>query len=262
MTTLFSIIPALALLLSGGSLYRRLHLALTLYCFVISRKIFKNIQGEVSLNGIFNNKKIIFYLKYPMDIAVLREVFIDNEYAWCPIENPKVIVDLGAHFGDTTLYYHVRFPEATILAAEPSPENYARLAKHTKHIPNIKPLQVAVGGSNGTIELNLGVSSLGHSVMARKDSKNSVTVPLITLADLLQRNGVEKADLIKFDVEGAEFDIFKSINPAEYANSYIGELHFDLGNVSKEEFTKWFSKFDIEWTQIRTDRYLFNATLQ
>lgn len=261
MNLLFSIIPTLAWVLSGKQVFKSLQLTIQLWYFALTRKFFAYTEDFV-FTGRYNNKSLVFYLRYVMDIAVLREVFIDNEYAWCPIENPKIIVDLGAHFGDTTLYYHVRFPEAIIIAAEPSPENYARLVKHTSHIQNIKPVQVAVGGSNGSIELNLGVSSLGHSVMARKDSKNSVTVPLITLTDLLQKNGIEKADLIKFDVEGAEFDIFKSINPADYARAYIGELHFDLGSVTKDEFTKWFSEFDIEWTQIRTDRYLFNATLQ
>ncbi len=261
MNLLFSIIPQIAWVLSG---YRALHaiqLVVALWFFALSRKFF-GPSKDFKIQGVHQKRKITFYLRHVMDIAVLREVFIDNEYDWCPIENPKIIVDLGAHFGDTTLYYHVRFPEATIIAAEPSPENYARLVKHTSHIPNIKPSQVAVGGSNGTTELNLGVSSLGHSVMARKDSKNSVTAPLVTLADLLKSKGVEKADLIKFDVEGAEFDIFRSINPADYATAYIGELHFDLGDVSKDEFAKWFDKFAIEWTQIRKDRYLFHATVK
>jgi FkbM family methyltransferase len=261
MNLLFSIIPTLAWVLSEKKVIKSLQLAIQLWYFALTRKFFP-ITNDYTFKGEYNNKTLVFYLRYVMDLAVLREVFIDNEYSWCPIENPKVIVDLGAHFGDTTLYYHVRFPEATIIAVEPSPENYARLVKHASPIANIKPVQVAVGGSNGTIELNLGVSSLGHSVVARKDSKDSVTVPLVTLADLLKNKGIEKADLIKFDVEGAEFDIFKSINPTEYANAYIGELHFDLGNVTKEEFETWFKDFDINWTQIRKDRYLFNAKLQ
>ncbi|MES2749649.1 MAG: FkbM family methyltransferase [Patescibacteria group bacterium] len=262
MTTLFSIIPSLARLLSGGSLYRQLRIAATLYYFILSRKMFKQSQNDIKLNSVFNSREITFYLKYPMDIAVLREVFIDNEYAWCPIENPKVIVDLGAHFGDTTLYYNARFPDATVIAVEPSPENYSRLVKHTAAIANIKPVQAAVGGSNGTIELNIGSSSLGHSVLARKDSHHSVTVPLITLTELFEKNAIAKADLIKFDVEGAEFDIFKSINPADYATAYIGEIHFDLGTVTKDEFEYWFKDFTMQWTQIRTDRYLFNAEIK
>lgn len=261
MNLLFSIIPQLAWILSDHKITDTIFLTLQLWFFALTRKLF-GAAKDFLIIGTYATKPINFYLRYVMDIAVLREVFINKEYDWCPIENPKVIVDLGAHFGDTTLYYHVRFPEATIIAVEPSPENYARLIKHTSAIASIKPVQAAVGASNGTIELNLGSSSLGHSVMVRKDSLQSVTVPLITLKDLLSQHAIDKADLIKFDVEGAEFDIFKSINPADYSKAYIGEIHFDLGIVTKQEFETWFKNFSMQWIQIRKDRYLFNAVLK
>lgn len=260
MTTLLTVIPALAQIFSNGSFSKRVFLLGKLYYFIFSRKIFSTVS-DLPLNVFYAGRKITFYLRYPMDLAVLREIFIEKEYDWVGATEPKTIVDLGAHFGDTTLYYHVRFPEAIIIAVEPSPENYARLVLHTKKVSNIKPVQAAVGGNNGTIELNLGSSSLGHSVMVRKDSHKRVLVPMVTLASLLQSHGIEKADIIKFDIEGAEFDLFSDIDPANFANAYIGELHFDLASTTREAFAQKFTAFKTEWTEIRKDRYLFHATI-
>jgi len=186
-----------------------------------------------------------------MDIAVLREVFVDKEYDWCPTEDPKVIIDLGAHFGDTALYYHARFPNAKIIAVEPSPENYERLIQHTKHIPNIVAVQAAVGSSDGEVTLNLMPSSLGHSVMQRKDSDHSVVVSQLSLATLFQQQKIDKADLIKFDIEGAEFDLISSIPAEEYSTVYIGEIHFDLRpNYNLDWIEKKFVVFDRQITSL------------
>jgi FkbM family methyltransferase len=166
-----------------------------------------------------------------LDLAVLKEVFVDREYDWLPTNDPKVIIDLGAHFGDTALYYHARFPNAKIVAVEPSPENFERLVQHTKGIPEIISVQAAVGASDGVTTLNLMPGTLGHSVMKRKESDHSVQVSQLSLATLFQQQKLDKADLIKFDIEGAEFNLFSSIKPEDYANFYIGEIHFDLEKV-------------------------------
>jgi FkbM family methyltransferase len=227
MTLLFSHIPKIAKELSGGSFLFRIRLVLFLWYFALSRKVLKK-EGDFKILGKYAGQTITFYLRYVMDIAVLREVFVDKEYDWCPIENPKVIIDLGAHFGDTALYYHARFPNAKIIAVEPSPENYERLVQHTKNILNIIPVQAAIGSSDGEITLNLMPSSLGHSVVERKDTESSVSVPLISMATLFKKYGINKADLIKFDIEGAEFAMLESVEPKNFSTVYIGELHFDL----------------------------------
>jgi FkbM family methyltransferase len=259
MNLLFNTIPQIVTALSGGSFPTRCLLLLQLWFFAVTRKA-KISKNDFAVRGICNTHPVTFYLRYVMDIAVLREVFVDKEYNWFPVADPKVIVDLGAHFGDTTLYYYAHFPDATIIAVEPSPENYERLVQHTKHIPNIIPVQAAVGGTDGTISLNMMSSSLGHSVKARKESQDSIEVKLITLKNLLEFQRIEQVDIIKFDIEGAEFDLFRDYNPAELAQSYIGELHFDLSDVTQEEFAARFTDFETKWIKIKTDRYLFHAS--
>lgn len=258
MTTLFKTIPTLAALLSGGVLSIRLILTLQFWFFYITRKFF-SITHDYKIIIRFNKKTIPLFLKYPMDVAVLREIFIDKEYEWCPTEDPQVIIDLGAHFGDTALYYHARFPNARIIAVEPSPENFARLVKNTSGISNIVPVQAAVGGHDGEVMLNLVSSSLGHSIMERSSTASSVSVKMMSLETLFQTHSITKADLIKFDIEGAEFDLFAHAKPVQFANAYIGELHFDLSDVDQATFESFFTGLRTTYTSIRTQRFLFTA---
>ena len=196
-----------------------------------------------------------------MDIAVLREVYIDKEYQWYPIIKPQVILDLGAHYGDTTLYYNALFPDAKIYAVEPSPENFERLNTHVKNIHNIIPLQFAIGSTNDTVELSVGNEPFGHSTVNTRYVASKTIVNQITLNKVFDDYKIEKADLIKFDIEGAEFSLFESINPKVFSKAYIGEIHLDLVDYpSLDKFTKLFNGAEVSVEEISKDRrYIIKA---
>ena len=205
----------------------------------------------------------LIYLHQPMDLAGFRETFVDLEYKWSPSDNfyPKIIVDLGAHIGDTALYYHYHYPEAQIIAVEPSPENFKRLVENTKNTPLIYPVQAAIGPENKLIKLNLLDSSLGHSVIQRKESSKSVEVEQIDIQTLFSRYKIQKADLIKFDIEGAEFALFESIGQIDsIADNYIGELHYDLAGSSSLNVQSKFKDFDVEIQTISPKRSIIRAS--
>lgn len=258
MKNIFIEIPQLAMVLSDSSPFAFIHILFSLQYFVFTRKLFQP-RKDFTLRVTCRRREIVFFLRQPMDIAVLKEVFVHREYDWFPVENPKVIVDLGAHFGDTSLYYHAYFPDAKILAVEPSPENYERLVKHVSGIPNIIPVQGAVGATNGEIQLNLVGSSLGHSLIKREGTQHAVTVQQFTLGALLQKLGVTKADIIKFDIEGGEYGLFKNSRPEVYACAYIGEVHPDLV-PDGGDFSEAFVAFEVTKIPINKWRYLIRAT--
>jgi FkbM family methyltransferase len=226
-TTFFLTIPRLARRLSGGGVFHRVLLTVSLWWFVVSRKLVKKLP-DYAVTFYYLKTPFVLHLRYPMDIGVLREIYLDNEYDWMPVDEPKIIIDLGAHYGDTTLYYHIRFPQATIIAVEPSPENYARLVKNVRGIPSIIPIQAAVGDTNGVIDLEVGGSALGYSTVKTSEAGRTVSVPQITLATLLSERRIDKADLIKFDIEGAEFTAFATESARLLSRSFIGEVHTDL----------------------------------
>lgn len=250
-------IPELALVLGAKRPLAVLRILGTLYFFVVSRKLF-HTHTDLPLRVSCMGRDITFFLRYPMDTAVLTEVFVDKEYEWFPVPDPKVIVDLGAHFGDTSLYYHAHFPDATILAVEPSPENYERLVQHVSKIPNIIPIQGAVGTTDGETQLNIVGSGLGHSLVERAGTQSTATVQQFTLGTLFQRHGIKKADVVKFDIEGGEYALFKDVKPETYARAYIGEVHPDLV-PDGGDFSKVFSAFETATVPVDGRRYLIRA---
>lgn len=263
MYILFTVIPKLASVLSLGSMSGHIVCMLQMYWFVLSRKTGLK-SGDFRLTIHEGKNEYGFYVSQPMDLRALAEVFVDGEYDWRPTADfhPMVIIDLGAHIGDTALFYHLKYPEAQIIAVEASPISYERLVKNVSSIKKITPVFSAIGPEDGAVSFNISESSLGSSVLKRPGITSSVTVPQVTLATLLESCSVQKADLIKFDIEGGEFNLFKQCDPAVYALAYRGELHFDLVAEDLNKFDSIFTNFVTTFEPMqKKGRYLFSACL-
>lgn len=255
----FIALPDLAQIFCGGSNFKRALLLLQLWYFALTRKTI--LRGK-SMKFIlkFLDKSFVIYIESMVDIAVLQEVFLLEEYDWELTTSPKTIIDLGAHFGDTALYYHLKYPEARIYAVEPAPETFKRLLKNVGSISNITPIQAGISNRDGFAELNIGESSIGNSFQNRSDDGGVVSVPVYTLRTLLNMQGIARADLVKFDIEGAEEMMFSSADPAELATAYIGEIHEDLISIDKETFISYFNEFNVNKENLEnTQRFIIKA---
>ncbi len=245
MYILFILVPKLAQIFSGNSIFYRAYLVLTLWYFALTRKfIFGHRKMKLVLN--FAGRQFTVYVESIVDLAALKEVFLLEEYNWMPTKNPKVIIDLGAHYGDTALYYHAKYPEAQIYAIEPAPDTFKRLVENTRDIENITAIQGGLGEHDGVATLHIVPSSLGNSLKQRTDSTNGVQVPIYTLQTILGMCNTTCADLIKFDIEGAEEFLFVSGEPNQFSHAYIGEVHTDLISITPETFIQHFQNFMIE----------------
>ena len=261
MNTLLRTIPKLAFLFSGNNLFRFIILTVQLWIVLLASEFF-NLKIPMSLKINFKESFFKFTVVDKSDIAVLKETFLEEEYKWNEIKDPKIIIDLGAHAGDTALYFHANYPSATIYAVEPDPVLFMRLSKNIQSIPNIIPVQAAVSSQVGSAELNISTkSSLSGSLKKRSKDGKTVSVSTITLRHLYQTFELQIADLCKFDIEGAEGGIFINVDPSGYAKHYIGEVHKDLMDVSVEDFSAQFKDFEviIEPTA-RKSRFTFKAT--
>lgn len=67
---------------------------------------------------------------------------------------PKVIFDVGAFDCAQSVELAEAFPDATILAFEPVPDNCLRCLVNVSHYQNITFYPVAVGASNGRVKFN------------------------------------------------------------------------------------------------------------
>ncbi len=152
------------------------------------------------------------------DGQIIFETFSSQEYLKkIPVsfKDVKTVVDLGAQIGDFSLLAAQQFSKATVFAVEAVKENYDLLCQNISinHLEkNIVPLQIAIWSMSGeTILLSHHENNTGgHSAvgMPNTSSFKSEEVKTISLDDFFKKNNIDICDLVKSDIEGAEYEVF------------------------------------------------------
>ncbi|MFA4941296.1 MAG: FkbM family methyltransferase [Patescibacteria group bacterium] len=174
----------------------------------------------------------LFLRQGTSDTFVYKEVFLDECYkrSISRLNNESIVIDIGAHIGLFSLYSSEFCCQ--VYSYEPHPDNY-KLAK--KNIENRKVKNIYLN--------NLAVSSRSQETLYISDGKNENTgehhlgakgypIETISLEDIFKKNDIKHCDLLKMDVEGAEYDII--LNTPDYIFEKIFNLsmeyHPDLDN--------------------------------
>lgn len=144
------------------------------------------------------------------------------------------VLDIGAHVG-----YYTRMVSGLVgdtgrvIAFEPHPRNLQTLRQNTAHLRNVTVLPVALAEQEGTAELHdyLMMSASGslhfdermrevqRAQMSDYDiaprvkgfQPQTYTVRTARVDDLLAAEGVDRVDLIKMDIEGAELGALRGM---------------------------------------------------
>ncbi len=251
-------LPLLSLKL-GKNIWGSMVLYARLLAFLVVKKIKKDGSGW-RFSFFYNNRSFSLCLyEGSTDIAALSEIFLDGEYQWDAIRDPRVILDVGAHTGNTSIYFHLKYPDAKIYAIEASPQSYKYLCDNLSGYKNITPVFCALHSSDGEIDFYEAESSLGSSVVRRGREGKRVTVPATTLKTFFKKLNLERVDFIKIDIEGGEENVFLGNDPKEFSKYYVIEVHNDLMAPSLDFETKFFSNFEYTKRQIAPQRHLLYA---
>ena len=121
----------------------------------------------------------------------------------------EVAIDIGALYGRYTKLLATKAKQ--VIAIEPDEINYKILQDNTKNDHNILVLKAAIAETNGYRDYMI-------------PGGTSQKVRCITIDELLSLID-KKIDLIKVDVEGAEFDVLDSCTNFKDIKSWIIELH-------------------------------------
>lgn len=125
-----------------------------------------------------------------------------------------LIVDLGANAGAFSLWAASIAPRAVIIAVEPAQANVRAMRENLagwQHRVDIR--HCAVGASRGSGTLVDSVRSLDYRV-SESAVDGGESVDILTLGDLLNGQGGKDIDFMKVDIEGAELDLFESMDAA------------------------------------------------
>ncbi|MGZ5017283.1 MAG: FkbM family methyltransferase [Methylobacter sp.] len=220
------------------------------------------IKGMVMSTTVFFKLKrqdcmYPFRLRIPSsDVPTYKQVFINQEYDFIVGRPPKTIVDAGANIGLASIYFANKYPDAKIIAIEPEYSNFELLKDNVAPYSNIIPIQAALWDKNEEINLiDPGHGKWGFMTEMRNSSENlsGVTchaVMAMTLDKVMKDYNLEKIDILKIDIEGAEREVFSN-NPSwiEKVDSIIIELHESMKTGCNRSFYCGSNGFDNEWKQ-------------
>src|SRR5207302_1449971 len=112
----------------------------------------------------------------------------------------SVILDVGGHVGFATLFFAQYFPAAQVVVLEPDRERAAQIREHLHAnglTRRVEVVQAAAAARNGRARLSAGGSS----------SKIGEQGEEVELRDLLELLAGRRADIVKMDIEGSEYEI-------------------------------------------------------
>jgi FkbM family methyltransferase len=161
------------------------------------------------------------------DVSVYQEVLICGQYAIDLPFSPKIIVDAGANIGMASLYFATKYPQARIIAIEPETSNFEMLAQNVGRYPNILPIHAALWSRDGEIGVNSPgsfenpLSKVGFVVREGQ----GIPVRAITVRTLMREMGIQRIDILKVDIEGAEKEVFETCDWMDTINCLMIELH-------------------------------------
>ncbi len=210
--------------------------------FLVARKLRLGPRGRVRLGHA--GWTHLWPLVDRSDVSVLEEIFLEGEYA-LDVPAPKVVLDLGANFGAASIYFAQAWPEARIISVEPSPPMFRRLVETTAPYKNITCLNYAVGAKNGTADFVVSADHIASSLYRPDPNGKTVKVETRTLSSLMSEAKVGHVDVLKFDVEGAEEDVFRDPSVLFQIDALVGEVHKDLLRMSPADFLALFADYEV-----------------
>jgi len=181
------------------------------------------------------------------ELLVVREIYQppgDYDLTSLP-EHPRVIVDIGANIGLAAKFFRRRYPDAEIVAYEPDPESFRMAQRNVRDLAYLSLRNLAVGPSSKRLRLyRVAGESWGTSVFAADQSvAETFEVDAVTLDSIIEELGT--IDILKIDIEGAEYEVLQACRQLNRINCIVGEFHA-VPDVTPAQFFSLLDVFEFE----------------
>ena len=180
----------------------------------------------------------------------------ENKY-----NNFKLLIDIGAHKGESIKLFSKNFIIKKIISFEASPINFEYLKKKIKdnkqgyNNTEIVLENTALGAEDKIIEFNQFNESSSSTIkeidkeskyykrkfrlinfLNNKETYQKIKIKISKLKDYIEKNNIKKIDFMKIDTEGYEFEILLGLeNKIKLVDIIMFEHHYD--NMIKKGYT-------------------------
>ncbi|MDO9271238.1 MAG: FkbM family methyltransferase [Methylobacter sp.] len=127
------------------------------------------------------------------------------------------VVDCGANYGAFSTCL-AKEHLATVYGFEPDPRLFPMLPE----LENVTFFNSAVSGSGANLILNLGEEKCSSAYFSEEAGQTAVTVKSTKLNDFCSEKELNKIDLLKLDIEGAEIEVLEKLPPEFLAT--VGQI--------------------------------------
>lgn len=133
------------------------------------------------------------------------------------VRTADVVFDVGASAGIYSLLAAAANPSARVYGFEPYDLAFAALTENLalNDARQVTPIHAAVGETDGSTRLYVDPEKPAEaSRVALPDApRRHRTVPLVSIRSFAERNGIDRIDCLKIDVEGGEPDVLRGMGP-------------------------------------------------
>jgi FkbM family methyltransferase len=180
------------------------------------RDVDVELPGVASLRLRTNDVPVFEVLgceAYGVDLAALGPV--------------RTVLDLGANVGLATVYLARRLPGARFCCVEPSSRSLPYLEENLRrNVASAVAIHAAAVGEPGPLHVHEG--AYGGLTRVAPDGAGE-EVRGMTVAELLDAAGFERADFVKVDIQGGEADLFEHAQDwTPRVGALVAEIHSPL----------------------------------
>ena len=173
----------------------------------------------------------------------------------------KLLIDIGAHKGESIELFSKNFNIKKIISFEASPITFKYLKKKIgKNIQGYNSTEIvleniALGSEDKIIEFNQFNESSSSTIkvvdeeskyykrkfrlinfLSNKKTYQKIEIKISRLKEYIEKNNIEKIDFMKIDTEGYEFEILLGLeNKIKLVDIIMFEHHYD--NMIKKNYT-------------------------
>jgi FkbM family methyltransferase len=178
---------------------------------------YNSIGGEVAINRY----GLKFSNRTPTN--ALQEIFVEKVYSSYPEFIPskkETVVDVGAQYGDYSIFLAKYIGVKKVYSFEPLVENYNIFKENIKlnNITNIEPYNIALGDKTSEVERGILDNMI---TISESETKSTIKIEKLDNIPSIQE------DFLKIDVEGFEMEVLNGAIENIKANmpNIIIEVH-------------------------------------
>ena len=144
------------------------------------------------------------------DKYTFTQVFLDDQYNIDFPFQPLTIIDGGANIGLAAAYFAYRYPEASIVAIEPSKNNFKMVQENTAAFKQIKAYCKGIWSKSAYLHIINATDHDNAFIVEETAQNHKDAIPAVSIEDIMRQHNWKYIHILKLDIEGSEKEVFES----------------------------------------------------